>query len=83
MTRCDGLRSDGAQCEDELGHFGGHIWPEVKRPIVVVGDEMRISVELLRQIDQEPDHCSVLVRLRDVRHEADGSKTLVLEKVYT
>lgn len=26
--RCNAARSDGARCLAELGHYGGHEWPE-------------------------------------------------------
>ena len=48
---------------------------------VAVGDTMRISVELIKQIDRLPEHASELVKLVEVRVEADGSKTLVLERI--
>jgi len=50
---------------------------------VVVGDVIRISVALLRQIyDESPDHETELVKVAAVRTEADGSKILLLEKIY-
>jgi gamma-glutamylcyclotransferase (GGCT)/AIG2-like uncharacterized protein YtfP len=48
---------------------------------VVVGDSFRFSVELLKQIDQLPDRSTQLVRLVEVRVEADGSKTLLLNNL--
>lgn len=77
---------------DVVGVYGGKVTTEViqapvssvSKPIraVVVGDSMRISVALLKQIyDSTPEHVSVLVTLTDVRVEADGSKTLVLERI--
>ena len=47
------------------------------------GDTMRISVALIRQIDEEGDGTSPMVRVRQIRLEADGTKTLVLEKIPT
>jgi len=49
---------------------------------VVVGDVIRISVALLRQIYDDPDHETEAVKLASVRTEADGTKILILEKIY-
>lgn len=32
--RCHARRSDGALCEEDIGHYGGHIWPD-PRPNVM------------------------------------------------
>lgn len=47
---------------------------------VGAGDLMRFSVALLKQIYEEPDHASVLVRLKGVHVDADGCKVLLLER---
>jgi len=46
-----------------------------------VGDTLRFSVELLKEMIKEPDYRSVIVRVVDIRTEADGSKLLVLDRV--
>jgi hypothetical protein len=74
--RCAALREDGAQCVDEQGHYGTHIWPSYDLQILRVGDTMRISVELIR----EPNERTPLVRVREIRTEPDGSKLLVMER---
>lgn len=48
---------------------------------VVVGDTMRMSVELIRQLSELPDRSSLLVRVKEIRTEADGSKTLVMDSL--
>jgi hypothetical protein len=48
---------------------------------VTVGDTMRISVPLLREIHDRPLHRSALVRVVDVRIDADGHKELVVTTV--
>jgi hypothetical protein len=48
---------------------------------LVVGDRMRISVELIRQIAEYPNFASFVVYLKEIRVEDDGTKTLVLERV--
>lgn len=48
---------------------------------VVRGDKIRISVALLRQLYDQPDHMSELVEVGEVRSEPDGSKMLVLNRV--
>jgi hypothetical protein len=47
---------------------------------VNVGDTIRFSVALLKDFYDQPDHVTVVVRVREVRTEADGSKLLVLER---
>ena len=42
------------------------------------GDLIRFSTALLRQIYEQPDHVSALVKVVEVRVESDGAKTLVL-----
>lgn len=46
-----------------------------------VGDRLRFSTALLRQIHEGPDHESELVELVEVRIEEDGSKVLVVKRV--
>lgn len=48
---------------------------------VRIGDRMRISVELIRQLANDPDFTSPLVVLTEVRLAEDGTKILVLQKV--
>jgi hypothetical protein len=50
------------------------------KPRVEVGDRMRFSVGLLRQIYERPEHTSELVELIEVHIEADGAKLLVLKR---
>lgn len=48
---------------------------------VVVGDRIRISVALIRQIAKEsPVHESLAVKLVDVQVEDDGCKVLHLQR---
>lgn len=47
---------------------------------VVIGDRIRISVALIKQIAEEPDHASVVVVLTGIVVEDDGSKVLVLQR---
>lgn len=48
--------------------------------VVDVGDVIRFSVGLLKQLYEEPDHISLLVKVIEVRVELDGSKVLVLQR---
>ncbi len=43
---------------------------------IVVGDLIRFSTELLELIDFSPDRHSQLVRIKEIRLETDGTKTL-------
>jgi hypothetical protein len=47
----------------------------------VVHDRIRISVELIRQMADEPDFLSVVVEVKEIRLEDDGTKTLVLARL--
>jgi hypothetical protein len=67
MKQCDARRSDGVLCEDEFGHYGGHAWPDCTPPMLLIGDTMRISVELLKDIHDQPEHSSVRVIVREIR----------------
>jgi hypothetical protein len=47
---------------------------------LIVGDRMRMSVELIRDLQaHEPDR-SIVVRVKEIRDEEDGAKVLVLER---
>jgi hypothetical protein len=46
---------------------------------LVIGDTMRISVELIRACAALPNFSSVLVRVKEIQREADGSKTVIVE----
>lgn len=48
---------------------------------VAVGDRIQISVELIRQITEEPDFTTHVVQVREVRAASDGTKVLVLERI--
>ena len=48
---------------------------------VYVGDLMKISVELIRAIAEQPNFTTHLVRLRQIRLEPDGTKVLVMDVV--
>jgi hypothetical protein len=45
---------------------------------LIVGDRMRISVALIRDL-QEHEH-TLTVRVKEIRDEEDGAKVLVLER---
>jgi hypothetical protein len=48
--------------------------------VLNVGDQMRISVELIRDLHtNEPDE-AIIVRVKEIRLQADGCKVLVLER---
>jgi hypothetical protein len=51
--------------------------------VIRVGDRMRISVALIRQIDAEIDGQSPVVEVAEVRLEHDGTKTLVMKRIDT
>lgn len=56
--------------------------PEVdpQPPVVVaVGDRLRFSTQLLRQIDDAPDQRSRLVEVERIIRDVDGSLTLWLK----
>ena len=76
MPVCGALRSDGAPCEDELGHYGGHVWPELVLPIVRVGDCIQMSPEFVHALRSGP---LITARVREIRTEDDGTKVLVME----
>lgn len=44
------------------------------------GDLIRFSTALLNEIHNAPDHLTQIVKVAEVRTEADGSKTLYLER---
>lgn len=52
-------------------------------PTVHVGDTMRFDTALLRQIHDEPDHRSRLVRVERITREQDGSLQLLLQNAGT
>jgi hypothetical protein len=76
---CPALRGDGAQCEDEIGHLGSHVWPELAVPIVRVGDTIWFYVELVRQMLHDQPN-PIRLRVTEIRTEADGAKMLVLDR---
>lgn len=47
---------------------------------LVVGDQMRFSVELIRQMAEDPDYSSILVEVVEIRDEPDGTKMLYLRR---
>jgi hypothetical protein len=51
---------------------------QISAGVLISGDTMFFSVELLRQITDEPN--PVLVRVKEIRTEAEGTKVLWLEK---
>jgi hypothetical protein len=51
------------------------------KPVLAIGDQMRISIELLRDVCDEIDQRTRLVEVMDVRIEPDGTKTLFLRTV--
>jgi hypothetical protein len=48
---------------------------------VSIGDKIRFSTALLKDIDAEPDHQTVLVSVKEIRVASDGSKILFMETV--
>lgn len=58
----------------------GDSTPTPMTPHVHVGDRMRLSVELMQDIHERPEHVSELVELVEIRVEADGSKVLVVKR---
>lgn len=78
--KCDALRADGAQCSDERGHYGGHVWPEPVLPILRVGDTMRWSLALIRTAEVDESDETVLVRVKDIITWPDGTKVVSMEK---
>ena len=51
------------------------------RQQIRTGDRLSISAELISDFHSQPGHRSPLVVLVEVRCEADGSKTLMLQRV--
>jgi hypothetical protein len=50
-------------------------------PILSVGDRMRMSVDLIEELQAaELAHMMVIVRVKEIRRDADGLVTLVLER---
>lgn len=49
--------------------------------VVRVGDTMRMSVELIRDLAQQPDGTSELVRVERIDLAADGSRLMWMSKV--
>jgi len=47
---------------------------------IKVGDRMRFSVELIKQINEMPDRCSVLVEVISIS-EFEGEKTVLVSTV--
>lgn len=50
--------------------------------VIVVGDLMRISVQLIEQWKDEQFGVSELVKVVEIRREPDGTKTIFMERVY-
>lgn len=48
---------------------------------IVVGDQLRVSVELIEQIRETQGDPYVLCRVAKIAEEKDGTKVLYLEKV--
>lgn len=48
---------------------------------IASGDLMRISVELIRQMADEPDRTSPVVKVEKIVLEQDGTKTLWLTRL--
>lgn len=48
---------------------------------IASGDLMRISVELIRQMVDEPDYTSPVVKVEKIVLEQDGTKTLWLTRI--
>ena len=49
------------------------------RPTIQAGDLMRFSVALMKDVAALPDQRSLLVIVKEVKTEIDGSKTLYVE----
>jgi hypothetical protein len=49
--------------------------------VVKVGDRIRFTVALLRDLEKLPEHRSFLVEVAEVRVEDDGGKILVLHRL--
>jgi len=48
--------------------------------VIQIGDFIRVSVALIRDIHAQPGHESLLCVITDVKVEPDGSKVLVLTR---
>lgn len=48
---------------------------------IMVGDTVRISVALLRELYDQPGHTSVVVRVASVQQRREGEKLIVFETV--
>jgi hypothetical protein len=48
--------------------------------VLRIGDQMRISVELMLECVMAPEVCSPIVTVRDIQREADGTKVIVVER---
>jgi hypothetical protein len=47
--------------------------------VLRVGDQMRVSIELMLEWLIAPEASSPIVTVRDIRREADGTKVVVVE----
>ncbi len=91
-ARC-GNTSGSFVCDRETGHVGAHrgydaqidepvFWLDVQS--VRVGDRIWFSTELLKQLwEDESANNMVLTRVREIRLEHDGTKTLALARAVT
>lgn len=51
------------------------------KSIVKIGDKIRFSTELLKQIHENPYHHSEIVVVEKIETKNDGCKTILLRKV--
>jgi translation elongation factor EF-Tu-like GTPase len=50
--------------------------------VVRLGDRIRFSVELIRDLAVEAAQRSLVAEVSEIRREGDGTKTLILYRVY-
>jgi hypothetical protein len=53
---------------------------ETSEQAVRIGERMRFSTELLRDIHDQPNHATRVVYLKEIRREDDGCVVLVVER---
>lgn len=49
---------------------------------VKIGDRIRFSLALLQAIHDQPGHTSELVEVADIRMDPDGSKVIVMNRLF-
>lgn len=75
---CGLRRADGARCGLTCGHRGDHDWPSIADDVLVMGDRMRMSVEMIHMLATGGHQ--VLVEVVEIRKFQDGTKLVILKR---